>query len=311
METDYDVQKVERKVSLGRAYLAGPMTGIPQFNFPYFDRAASLLRDAGWDIVSPAELDDERTREAALASENGDPGDSSLNGETWADFLARDVKLIADEVDAVILLKGWQRSKGARLEAFVAALSGHKVYRYLPICRIGVEELPEAELHSILHESAVQEDLPNPDTKALVQPDLLAAAERAVEEQFLLGPPAPTVEGEVRTTNETTGGQKGSKRQQLGLLPLAQLLEVSEHYVAGAEKYDAHNWMRGYDWSLSFNAMQRHAVAWWAGHEEYDEETGTSHLSAIVFHALALLYFRDHFPQGDDRPPRNSEEAQS
>lgn len=40
-----------------RAYLAGPMSNIPQFNFPAFDDAAADLRARGWDIVSPAELD--------------------------------------------------------------------------------------------------------------------------------------------------------------------------------------------------------------------------------------------------------------
>jgi hypothetical protein len=34
------------------------MTGIAQFNFPAFDAAAAELRDQGYEIISPAELDD-------------------------------------------------------------------------------------------------------------------------------------------------------------------------------------------------------------------------------------------------------------
>ena len=58
-------------------YLAGPMSGIPQFNFPLFMKAAQELRDVHeLDIVSPAELDDEETKAAALASPDGAPGRS-------------------------------------------------------------------------------------------------------------------------------------------------------------------------------------------------------------------------------------------
>lgn len=82
-------------------YVGGPMTGFPQFNFPAFDAASADLRRRGFTVVSPAELDDPATREAALASPDGAPGTGSSNGETWGDFLARDVKLIADKVDAI------------------------------------------------------------------------------------------------------------------------------------------------------------------------------------------------------------------
>ncbi len=39
-------------------YLAGPMTGIPQFNYPLFDSVSAELRASGYDITSPAEMDD-------------------------------------------------------------------------------------------------------------------------------------------------------------------------------------------------------------------------------------------------------------
>lgn len=114
----------------GRYYLAGPMTGIPQFNYPMFDAAASILRSAGWTIVSPAELDDPAVQAAARASKDGAQVDGGIDGQTWGDFLARDVKLVADECDGVIVLPGWQRSRGARLEVTVAMLTGKPVLLY-------------------------------------------------------------------------------------------------------------------------------------------------------------------------------------
>lgn len=113
-------------------YICGPMTGIPQFNIPLFDAVSAKLRAKGYDVVSPAELDDPTTRAAALASPDGAPGTGSANGETWGDFLARDVKLIADTLDAIVVLPNWQKSRGARLECFVGLLCGKQFLVYDP-----------------------------------------------------------------------------------------------------------------------------------------------------------------------------------
>jgi len=116
--------KTKTKVKKTKAYLCGPMTGIPSFNVPEFDREAKRLRKTGeWDIVSPAELDDAETRRLAIASPDGAPGSGSSNGETWGDFLARDLKLIADEgIEAILTLPKWWKSEGGRIEVFTASL---------------------------------------------------------------------------------------------------------------------------------------------------------------------------------------------
>lgn len=104
---------------------------------------------------------------------------------------------------------------------------------------------------------------------------------------------------ETRMTS-STGGQKGSKLARFDLLPADALRTVAELYGRGAAKYEAHNWRRGYDWSLSFAALQRHAWQFWGG-EDNDEETGLPHMASVAFHALALLEFMDTHRGFDDR----------
>lgn len=112
-----------------RIYIAGPMTGYPQYNFPEFIKMAALLRAMGFDVVSPAELDDPADRAAAMASPDGERQTVESFGKSWGDFLARDVKIIADEsIDAIVVLPGWENSSGARLETFVGHLSGARTY---------------------------------------------------------------------------------------------------------------------------------------------------------------------------------------
>ena len=107
---------------------------------------------------------------------------------------------------------------------------------------------------------------------------------------------------ETIVVDETTGGMKGSKLARFDLLPWNELREVAELYGRGAEKYDERNWEKGYKWSLSFAALHRHLQQFWTG-ETYDQETGSHHLTSVVFHALALMYFGNNDKGTDNRPP--------
>lgn len=108
-----------------RWYLAGPMTGYPKFNFPMFDTVAAGLRSVGYDIVSPAELDAGPVREAALKSEHGLLDDIPA-AHSYGTLLSRDVRIVIDECQGILLLPHWEKSRGARLEAFVGILCGHE-----------------------------------------------------------------------------------------------------------------------------------------------------------------------------------------
>ena len=111
-------------------------------------------------------------------------------------------------------------------------------------------------------------------------------------------------DGEVRTVNESTGGEKGVKLARTDLLPADALLHVSEHFGKGAAKYADRNWEKGYEWSKSYGALLRHLLLWWEG-EDFDEDEVFGefhHLDAVLFHALVLRRFADAKPELDDRP---------
>lgn len=84
-----------------RFYIAGPMTGLPEFNFPAFNDAEADLQAMGFETRNPA-------RHGA-----GEPG------QEWADYMRRDIPDLL-ECDAVALLPGWENSRGARLEVHIA-----------------------------------------------------------------------------------------------------------------------------------------------------------------------------------------------
>lgn len=113
---------------MSKFYLAGPMSGIPQFNYPMFIRVARELRRMGYDIVSPAEIDSDEDKADALSSKNGE---FEVGNKTWGDFLARDVKLLADGgITGIIFLPGWEHSSGAKLEATVGLLKRFQFMRW-------------------------------------------------------------------------------------------------------------------------------------------------------------------------------------
>ena len=110
-------------------YIAGPMTNYPQFNFPRFMEVAKHFTSQGYDMINPADLDIPAVKEEALVSVNGRvPLSGTIGGETWGDFLSRDVKTVADIVDAVLAIDRWYQSRGARLEVFTALQVGKPVW---------------------------------------------------------------------------------------------------------------------------------------------------------------------------------------
>lgn len=86
-----------------KLYLAGPMTGYKDHNYPMFFRAAAELRIAGYAVMNPAEI---RPRLFALK-------------KTRREILTEDLQLLLT-CQGVALLPGWEESQGANLERATA-----------------------------------------------------------------------------------------------------------------------------------------------------------------------------------------------
>lgn len=137
------------------------------------------------------------------------------------------------------------------------------------------------------------------DSKGWKIDDIIPASEDGSSDYF-----DTVTTGEVIITDPNTGGAKGSKLARHDLVPPLPLHLLAEHYGRGEQKYPSDengpNWYKGYKWSLSYAAMQRHLNAFWRG-EDVDEETGSLHLTAAAWHCFSLIqFFHDH-PELDDR----------
>ena len=86
-------------------YLSGPMTGLPENNYPAFNAAAAQLRAAGYEVVNPAEL--------------GLP-----DGLPWISYMRAALAAMVTTADAVATLPGWYTSRGASAEVLLALRLG-------------------------------------------------------------------------------------------------------------------------------------------------------------------------------------------
>jgi hypothetical protein len=84
------------------------MSDLPQLNFPAFFAEAERLRALGYTVVNPAEL-----------NEPGTP---------WVQAMRTDIRMLL-MCDALALLPGWEKSRGANLEWLIATELGMPVYQ--------------------------------------------------------------------------------------------------------------------------------------------------------------------------------------
>src|SRR6266568_1017798 len=97
-----------------KLYLAGPMRGYKDFNFPAFDAGAEALRAQGFEVFSPAEHD----RETMAATGR------VATDLTIRECMEADTRWICQNANGIALLDGWSKSTGALAEVALARAIG-------------------------------------------------------------------------------------------------------------------------------------------------------------------------------------------
>lgn len=109
----------EGQVNHGKVvYISGPMRGLPEDNFPAFDKARDEFAMAGWTVISPADVD----RIGGRSTDN------------WV-YIERDyyaLKYVAKMNGAIAMLPGWESSKGAAGELFLSHWGGITILKVQP-----------------------------------------------------------------------------------------------------------------------------------------------------------------------------------
>ena len=113
-------------------YVAGPMRGYENFNFPAFDRQTRILKKQGWGVVNPAEMD----RQSGLPCNEPmefDPATNYNDREFMRDALKRDMIIICEECTAIYMMSNWESSRGAKAEYHLAKALGLDIYYEAPL----------------------------------------------------------------------------------------------------------------------------------------------------------------------------------
>ena len=104
-------------------------------------------------------------------------------------------------------------------------------------------------------------------------------------------------------TRPTSGALKfDGEKPRMDLLDRYALEQLASVLTFGAQKYAAHNWRKGLNYSRLVAAAMRHIQAFNDG-EDNDPESGLSHVAHAMCCMMFLLGTINHRPDMDDRWP--------
>jgi hypothetical protein len=89
-------------------------------------------------------------------------------------------------------------------------------------------------------------------------------------------------------------------KPRISLIPREALEGAAKALTFGANKYNAHNFKKGIEYSRLVDAVMRHLIAWIDG-EDNDLESGLSHLDHALASLSMLKYMEVNKTEMDDR----------
>jgi hypothetical protein len=238
-----------------KVYLAGPMRGIPHFNFPAFHSAAEYLREQGYDVVSPAEMDQGDPLLSAAIAAAGPPWDN-VPGYTFMDFMLRDLRAL-DGVEGIVLLPGWGASRGAHVELAYARATGKIVMTYHPYAAYG--------------------------------------ARTVTLDDGALGPSPSTDAGGMQTfATGATRSASDDKLDYEGFLSPIVLRRYAQYMHANRVQRDGRlrasdNWQKGMPRENYRKSMIRHLMDFWIGARGFDVERPADLRETIAYDENDIL----------------------
>ena len=114
--------------AIKKVYIAGPMRGIKDFNFPAFFAAEEHMHSLGYETFNPARRDTNKYGASGLKSNSGDEKEITKScGFNIREALGADCAWITKEATAIYMLQGWEGSKGANAELALAKALGLEI----------------------------------------------------------------------------------------------------------------------------------------------------------------------------------------
>lgn len=107
---------------IGNVYISGPITGVENWQENFNDAEKDLFELEGiFIVVNPVKLS--QTVEKQFVKLNKTPD--------YTDYMRKDIKELSS-CNAICMLPGWKRSKGARLEYRIAKILNMRILEYQP-----------------------------------------------------------------------------------------------------------------------------------------------------------------------------------
>lgn len=308
-------------------YLAGPMSLIPKMNFPLFDEVSAMLRDNGYEVMSPADnsrqLIPGYELQPGFETGTSDAPEPSVRDAQRQAIMKEDLRSVI-AADAVIMLPGWENSIGCCIERRVAETCGKEIM----LCLTG-EELGNPNVKwGVVHDPVQIRCNHDPHGGALaavatsiyVEPDdqePYPAADRSrfEEEDRDLVSPGADVRGEAEQAlsrvfeSGANRDDDARKHDYEGYLSIAALRLYGRYMHAhghdGARASD--NWQQGFPVEVLVKSLLRHTFDVWemkrlGAAVDFDGQpvTWESAVCGVIFNAMALLH--EVAIKGEPRP---------